>query len=462
MIKNKIFSVRNIIIILLVVILFFVVAKKAGWIGSEPGTKVSVEPVAQRTIVETVTASGKIQPETQVKISPDVSGEIVELHVKEGDKVRKGDLLCKIRQDNYLSILERTNAGVNGAKANLANAEARVIQAGVQLSNNQSIFNRQKKLFEQNAISQQEFDAAKAAFENAKAEVEAARQSVKAAEFNVKNAEATSKEAADNLGKTVIYSPVDGLVSKLNVEQGERVVGTSQMAGTEIMTIANVTEMEVNVEVNENDIIRVELGDTAEIEIDAYLEKKFLGIVTEIANSAATTVSISADQVTNFPVKVRILRETYADLIPQGRENYSPFRPGMTATVEVRTNRASAVLAVPVQSVTSREDTTSYGSKDKKEELAKEDGEEKEGEKKKLIENPKQYVFVYDNGVARLREVKTGIQDNNYIHIVSGLKAGEEVISAPYKAISKLLKNKTPVSKVDKEELYAGMKQEEE
>lgn len=462
MIKKKIFSTRNIIIILLVIILFFVVAKKVGWIGSEPGTKVAVEQVSKKTIVETVTASGKIQPETQVKISPDVSGEIVELNVKEGDKVKKGDLLCKIRQDNYLSILERTNAGVNGAKANLANAEARVIQAGVQLTNNQSIFNRQKKLFEQNAISQQEFDAAKAAFENAKAEVEAAKQSVKAAEFNVKNAEATSKEAADNLGKTVIYAPVDGLVSKLNVEKGERVVGTSQMAGTEIMTIANVTEMEVNVEVNENDIIRVELGDTAEIEIDAYLEKKFLGIVTEIANSAATNISISADQVTNFPVKVRILRETYADLIPPGRENYSPFRPGMTATVEVRTNRASAVLAIPVQSVTTRDDTTSYGKQDDEKDKKKiKELPENEKETKKLVESPKQYVFVYENGFARLREVKTGIQDNNYIHVINGLKPGEEVISAPYKAISKVLKNKTPVAKVDKEELYAGMTKEE-
>jgi HlyD family secretion protein len=460
--KKKFFSIRNIIVILLVVVLLFVIAKKAGWIGKDPGTKVSIEEVSFKTIVETVTASGKIQPETQVKISPDVSGEIIELHVKEGDKVRKGDLLCKIRQDNYLSILERTNAGVNGAKANLANAEARVIQANVQLTNNQSVFNRQKKLFDQNAISQQEFDAAKASFENAKAEVDAAKQSVRAAEFNVKNAEATSKEAADNLGKTVIYSPVDGLVSKLNVEQGERVVGTSQMAGTEIMTIANVTEMEVNVEVNENDIIRVELGDTAEIDVDAYLEKKFLGIVTEIANSATSAMNVSADQVTNFPVKVRILRETYADLIPKGKDNYSPFRPGMTATVEVRTNRASGVLAVPVQSVTTREDTASYGKKDDKKDLKKSESPSGEPKKEKLIENPKQYVFVHENGFARLREVKTGIQDNNNIHILSGLKAGEEVISAPYKAISKLLKNKTPVSKVDKEELYAGMKEEEE
>jgi|694.fasta_scaffold78167_5 HlyD family secretion protein len=461
MVKKSFFNARNVILILLAIILFFVVAKKAGWIGKDPGTKVAVEVVSPKTIVETVTASGKIQPETQVKISPDVSGEIIELNVKEGDKVRKGDLLCKIRQDNYLSILERTNAGVNGAKANLANAEARVIQANVQLTNNQSVFNRQKKLFEQNAISQQEFDASKAAYDNAKAEVDAAKQNVKAAEFNVKNAEATSKEAADNLGKTVIFAPVDGLVSKLNVEQGERVVGTSQMAGTEIMTIANVSEMEVNVEVNENDIIRVELGDTAEIDVDAYLDKKFLGIVTEIANSATSSMSVSADQVTNFPVKVRILRESYADLIPKGKDNYSPFRPGMTATVEVRTNRASNVLAVPVQSVTTREDTASYGVKDEKKDF-KSNVSDEEQKKTQLVENPKQYVFVHENGFAKLREVTTGIQDNNNIHILSGLKAGEEVIAAPYKAISKVLKNKTPVSKVDKEELYAGMKEEEE
>jgi len=365
MTKRKIFSIRNAIVFLLILILGFVIAKKAGWIGSDLGTKVATELVAKRTIVETVSASGKIQPETQVKISPDVSGEIVELAVKEGDKVLKGDLLCKIRQDNYLSILDRTNAGVNGAKASLANAEARVIQANAQLSNLQAVFNRQKKLFDQSAISQQEFDAAKAGYENALAEVEAAKQNVKAAEFNVKNAQATSKEASDNLGKTVIFSPVDGIVSKLNVEKGERVVGTSQMAGTEIMTIANVTEMEVNVDVNENDIIRLELGDTAEIEVDAYLEKTFLGIVTEIANSANSSLAMASDQVTNFPVKVRILRESYKDLIPNGKESYSPFRPGMTATVEVRTNRVTSVLSIPVQSVTTREDTSSYGIKEK-------------------------------------------------------------------------------------------------
>lgn len=213
---------------------------------------------------------------------------------------------------------------------------------------------------------------------------------------------------------------------------------------------------------NENDIIRVELGDTAEIDVDAYLDKKFLGIVTEIANSATSSMSVSADQVTNFPVKVRILRESYADLIPKGRDNYSPFRPGMTATVEVRTNRASNVLAVPVQSVTTREDTSSYGEKDEKKDVKIGTAQQEEQKKDRLLENPKQYVFVLENGFAKLREVKTGIQDNNNIHIVSGLKAGEEVISAPYKAISKILKNKTPVSKVDKEELYAGMKEEEE
>jgi HlyD family secretion protein len=357
---KKILAPRNLIIILSSLLLLFIIGKKTGVIGKNKHTKVTAEAVIKRNIIETVSGSGKIQPEMQVKISSDVSGEIIEMLVKEGDYVKKGDLLCRIQQDIYLSSLERVQATVNSSKAGSAQSKARLIQSKAQLANTESLFKRNKKLFEQGALSEQDYESAKAQFETAKAEVEAAEQSLSAAEYNIKNAEATLKEARTNLSRTSIFSPVDGKVSKLNVEKGERVVGTAQMTGTEIMTIANLNEMEVSVDVNENDIVRIELHDTADIEVDAYLDKKFKGIVTEVANSA-NTIGTSADQVTNFTVKIRILRESYMDLIPKDKPDYSPFRPGMSAAVDIQTSKAFNVISVPVQAVTTREDTTSYG-----------------------------------------------------------------------------------------------------
>lgn len=313
------------------------------------------------------------------------------------------------------------------------------------------MFKRNKKLFEQGALSEQDYESAKAQFETAKAEVEAAEQSLSAAEYNIKNAEATLKEARTNLSRTSIFSPVDGKVSKLNVEKGERVVGTAQMTGTEIMTIANLNEMEVSVDVNENDIVRIELHDTADIEVDAYLDKKFKGIVTEVANSA-NTIGTSADQVTNFTVKIRILRESYMDLIPKDKPDYSPFRPGMSAAVDIQTSKAFNVISVPVQAVTTREDTTSYGvkeQKEKKESVTEENSKTKEKEAKVV-----EYVFIIKNDIALLTPVITGIQDNNYIEIKKGLNAQDEIITGPYKVVSKTLKNKTPIEKVDKDDLF--------
>lgn len=449
---KKIFSVRNILILLAVLLLLIVIGKKTGVIGNDKNTRVTAEAVIKRTIIETVSGSGKIQPETQVKISSDVSGEITEMMVKEGDVVKKGDLLCRIRQDIYISSLERVEASVNSSKASSAQTKARLIQSKAQLINAESLFNRNKKLFEQGALSEQDFDASKAQFETAKAEVEAAQQSLSAAEFNIKNAEATLKEAQTNLSRTSIYSPVDGKVSKLNVEKGERVVGTAQMTGTEIMTIANLNEMEVSVDVNENDIVRIKLNDTANIEVDAYLDKKFKGIVTEVANSA-NTVGTSADQVTNFTVKIRILRESYLSLIPKDNPQYSPFRPGMSATVDIQTHKVFNVISVPVQSVTTREDTTSFGVKEKKKKKIEDPAPEETPENKK-DEKVLEYVFIIKNDVAVLTPVITGIQDNNYIEIKSGIQLNDEVITGPYKVVSKTLKNKTPVEKVDKEDLF--------
>jgi HlyD family secretion protein len=418
---------------------------------------VSTEKPLARNIIESVSANGKIQPEVEVKISSDVSGEIVELFVKEGDRVKKGDLLCKIKPDIYESALERVNSSVNSSKANLQNTKAQLEQAKANLANAEAAYNRSKKLFDQNAISQQEFDNAKAQYESAKAGVAASEEVVKSAEYNINGAQASLKEANENLSKTLIYAPVDATVSKLNVEKGERVQGVQGFQGTEIMRLANLNEMEVSVEVNENDIIRVNKNDTSIIEVDAYKDKKFKGIVTEIANSA-NTVGISADQVTNFAVKIRILQESYRNLITD--KNPAPFRPGMSATVEIQTRREANVMSVPIQAVTTRVDSSKIANKGKDDnkkddELeVKNENEEKIKQKEYIDPEVKQVVFVAREGKAVMVEVKIGIQDDDFIQIVEGLKPDDEVVIAPYGAISKKLKDGKAINVVDKDQLF--------
>lgn len=419
---------------------------------------VSTEVAEKRSITELVSANGKIQPEVEVKISSDVSGEIVELYVKEGDQVKKGDLLCKINPLIYESNTNRMLATLNGAKANLANSKARLEQIKATFNNAEASFNRNKKLFEQGAISQADFDAAKAAFEGAKADVKAAEENVNASDYSVKSSEASLKEANDNLAKTNIYSPVNGTVSKLNKEKGERVVGTAQMEGTEIMRLANLNEMEVSVDVNENDIVRVHHNDTSLIEVDAYLGRKFKGVVTEIANSANTT-GVTAEQVTNFVVKIRILQESYQDLLAENNSR-APFRPGMSATVDIQTKKVSNVITLPIQAVTTRTDSSALKmNKMQKQETGEDDivvndAKNKSEEIDKSLLKVEECVFVYNDGKVKLVKVKTGIQDNNYIEIKSGINLGDEVVSAPYSAIAKQLKDEMKVKKVAKEELF--------
>lgn len=442
-------KIRNIILIsAAVLILFSIIAKKAGWIGKEVGFEVNTQKVELKTITETVSASGKIQPEVEVKISPDVSGEIVDLFVKEGQEVKKGEVLCKINPLLYISNKERTEASVNTTKANLANSKARLVQSKAVFVNTELTFNRNKKLFDQGAISEAEFENSKSQYESAKADVEAAAQTVSASDFNIKNAVASLEEANNNLDRTIIRSPVDGKVSKLNVEKGERVVGTSQMAGTELLRIANLNEMEVVVDVNENDIVKIHLNDTTLIEVDAYLGQKFKGIVTSIANSANTN-GTSADQITNFEVKIRILRDSYSHLLNNKQDNNSPFRPGMTATVDIQTKTIKNVLAVPIEAVTLRTDTTSENKTNKKNKKEEDEEEKDKNNKEEAIE----LVFIFDNGKSLIKPVKTGIQDNNFIQILSGISKGDEVIVGPYKTVSKLLKNRSQVKVVQEEEL---------
>jgi HlyD family secretion protein len=420
-------------------IVFLIVGRKTGFIGSQEGIRVSVEEVSRRSITEIVTASGKVQPVTEVKISPDVSGEIIELPIREGDFVKRGDLLARINPDLYVSTLDRVAASLNTSRASLANARARASQAEAQFINAQSSYNRNKQLYDQQAISQAEYDAARAQYLVAQAEVEAGRQSVVGAEYQVKSAEAALKEARESLAKTSIFAPMDGTISRLDAEIGERVVGTSQFAGTEIMRIANLNQMEVLVEVNENDIIRVSEGDTAAVEIDAFRGTKFTGVVTSIANSAKVA-GLSVDQVTNFEVKIQIIEDSYQHLLNPDRVHLSPFRPGMSATVDIRTKQVFDVLSVPIQAVTTRQTETP-----KQDSLA--------------IAAPAQtrvqeFVFVYVDGKAIQRPVKSGVQDSQFIEIIEGLEEAQEIITGPYRAISRDLKDGDPVVKTRRQELF--------
>ncbi|MGV7107199.1 efflux RND transporter periplasmic adaptor subunit [Flavobacterium sp. U410] len=393
--------------------------KKAGVIGQNEDVKtVEITKAAQKTIVETVSATGKIQPEIEVKISSEVSGEIIDLPIKEGQQVKKGDLLVKINPDIYVSGVNRTAASLSTTKAGLNQADAQLKEA-------KANYDRNKVLFDKGVISKSEWDKIVSAYDVAVA-------SKQSAYFNVQSASATLTEAKDNLGRTTIYAPADGTISLLSVELGERVLGTQQMAGTELLRVANLNNMEVEVDVNENDIVKVSIGDSAKIEVDAYLKKEFKGIVTSISNSASS--DLTADQVTNFKVKVRILKESYQDLLEGKQENYSPFRPGMTATVDIITKRKENVIAVPISAVVIKDDTTSV-KKDVMAELEKKEAKPTASSFDKKYE----CVFVKSNGQAKLRVVKTGIQDDSNIEIVSGLKPGEEIITGPYTVVSKEL-----------------------
>ncbi len=412
--KKAIYITLGVIVVAIVGLL---VLSKKGVIGNKnKGKEVEIATTKAGVIVETVSATGKIQPETEIKISSMVSGEIIALPVKEGQVVKKGDLLVKINPDLYTSSYNRTVAGLSQTKAGLTQADAQFKEA-------LASYNRSKTLFDKGIISKADWDKAYAAFDVAKAVKESAY-------YNVKSASATVSEAKDNLGRTTIYAPADGTISKLGVELGERVLGTQQMTGTEIMRVANLNNMEVEVDVNENDIVKISVGDSAKVAVDAYLKKEFKGIVTSISNSAST--ALTADQVTNFKVKVRIVKDSYADLLVGKPTTYSPFRPGMTATVDIITNTKSNILTIPISAVVVKADTLA----NKPIEAKEGDGNEKPMPKsdKKL-----ECVFVKNGNKAKIRIVKTGIQDDANIEILSGLKTGDIIITGPYNLVSKEL-----------------------
>jgi HlyD family secretion protein len=436
-------TTKYILIGLGVLIVLLIIAKATGMIGKPALTQVATEKAETREINETVSASGKIKPHVEVKISPEVSGEVVELPIKEGDVVKKGQLLCKIRPDILKSGYDRAIASYNTQKASVGNSSQMLKQAEATFTNQAGIYKRSKELFDKKVLTISEFENAKAAYEGARASLEAAKQNVVGSQYGLAQSQASVKEAQDNLAKTTIYSPVDGVVSKLSIEKGERVLGTQQFAGTEIMTISDLSKMDVNVDVNENDINRISLGDSSKIEVDAFLGKKFTGVVTEIGSSA-NVVGTSADQVTNFTVKVRINAESYVALLKKTADNPSPFRPGLTATVDISTNSAKA-LSVPIQSVTTREEKKENNGPPKADD---------DKSKPQISPVAKEYVFVLNAGKLKQVQVTTGIQNDSYIQILSGLKGGEEIVSAPYSAISKTLSDGQMVEKVDKSKLF--------
>jgi HlyD family secretion protein len=443
-------KLKHILITVGVLIALLVVAKLTGLIGGEKIEKVTVEKAENRKVTETVTASGKIQPETEVKLSSEVSGEVVELLVKEGDVVKKGQLLFKVRPDVLKSGFDRASASYSSQKASVASAAQLLEQSKGTFANEEGIYKRNVELFKKKVISVAEFDAAKAAYSTARTNLESAKQSVIAAKFTLEQSGANVQEASANLAKATIFAPVDGVISKLSVELGDRILGTAQFAGTEIMRISNLNSMEVNVDVNENDINRVNVGDSATIEVDAFADKKFKGVVTEIASSSKDigATSTSVDQVTNFVVKVRIATDSYSGVKGGARDLPSPFRPGLSATVDIESSSING-LSVPIQAVF----TKGAVKEDKKEE-----GNDENASKQKSKLNDKtikQYVYTYSNGIVKQIEVVTGIQNDQYIQVISGLKAGTEVVSGPYSAIQNRLKDNMKVEKTTKDQLFA-------
>jgi HlyD family secretion protein len=410
--KKKLFWLIGSIFFLLVVLFYL---KYAGVIGTkDKGIEVETSEANTIDIIETVSATGKIQPEIEIKISSEVSGEIIDLPIKEGQVVKKGDLLVKINPMLYSSGLNRSISNLSGTKAGLNQADA-------SFKESKANYERSKILYDKGIISKSDWDKAIATFEVAKANKESAY-------YNVQSASATVKESKDNLGRTTIYSPADGTISSLGVELGERVLGTQQMTGTELLRVANLNNMEVEVDVNENDIVKINIGDSTKIQVDAYLKKEFKGIVTSISNSASTNTT--ADQVTNFKVKVRILKSSYQDLLEGKPSSYSPFRPGMTATVDIITKRKEKVIGVPISSVVVKSDTSSV----KKVEVVAGTNESKTPPKS---DKKFECVFVKVGDKAKIRVIKTGIQDDSNIEVVSGLRKGEVVIIGPYTTVTK-------------------------
>jgi HlyD family secretion protein len=448
-------TLKWILISLVALIVLLIVLKKAGVIGKEEGTKVTTEKIIKRTIIETVNASGKVYPEVEVKVSPDVSGEIVELNVAEGDSVKKGQVLARIYGDIYATQRDQAAAVVGQQQAQVANLSAFIEASKAQLEQAKKTYEMQKQLYDDKVISKNEFNTADAAYKTAQANYNAAIQNVKSGQAGVKSAQAGLSKASKDISRATILAPMSGVVSLLNVKKGERVVGNSMMAGTEMMRIADLSTIDVKVDVGENDIPKVHFGDTALVQVEAYNNRKFKGIVTEIASSnngaanQSLTSSTGTTDVTNYKVSIRLLKSSYADLLDPLKPKAFPFRPGMNATADIQTKTHVDRLAVPINAVTTR---------DKKDSVSNNKSTDEQGATTTNADDLDEVVFIVKNNRAKKVIVRTDIQDINYMEILSGLSEGDEVITGPYDVVSKTLKDSALVKIVPKSELFEKKK----
>ena len=438
--SNKtLYWVIGIMVIALILLIVFMKSK------GDDGLKVAIEKAGRHTITQTVSATGKIYPENEVKISPEVSGEITLLTIEEGDSVHKGKVLVKINPAYYSSMVNQQEAALEQTRASATNSAQMMSQAESQFDLAKATYNRNKKLYEEKVISALEFEQSEASFKSAKASLDAAKASTSGGAYGVKGAQAMLSQARVTLDKTKVIAPANGVISQLNVKLGERVVGTAQYAGTEMLTIADMSRIEVRVDVSETDITKVKTGDTASVETDAYRGRKFTGLVSKIAVSSKSAAMSSTDQVTNYVVHIFILPSSYEDLAASLPKGKFVFKPGMSASVEIHTNRQDNILSVPVNAVTTRDWSDS---------IKRKHAEEK-------TETIRQVVFVYDSKTKQvsLRDVKTGLQDNTFLQITEGLKEGEEVVVAPYGAIARILADKAKVEPVAKDKLFDEKKE---
>ncbi len=445
---------------LVLVIIALVILKKTGVIGKEEAVKVATEKITKRTIIETVSASGKVYPEDERKVSSDVSGEVVEMLVDEGDSVRKGQVLAKVFADVLTSDRDRAASVVNQQQAQVDNTEASMASFEARLNQAKQNYDRQKKLFDDKVISKSEFETAESSYLTAKADLNAAKQTIRSGKAGVQSAQASLTAANKNLSRTTVVSPMDGIVSLLAVKKGERVAGNSFSLGTEILRVADMSKIEVRVDVGENDVPKVKLGDSAIIEVDAYNDRKFKGVVTKISSSStsAQTTTTSTTDVTNYKVYIRIDPASYADMVDPAKGKNLPFRPGMSASADIMTTKNENVLAVPILAVTTRDknekqsQTKAKAEQDKKKAQGQDAGST---DNALLTDDMEEVVFIINpDGTVKKVPIRTSIQDNEYIQVMGGLKEGDEVVSAPYNTISKTLKEGMKVKVVPKDKVY--------
>lgn len=445
-------SLKWILISVGILVVLMVIMQKAGVFGKAEGTKVTAESVQNRTITEVVTASGKIYPEVEVKVSPDISGEITELTVQEGDSVKKGQVVARIYADIYNIQRNQAASGVEQTQAQVANSQAALNALKAQLEQAQRTYDMQKKLFDDKVISRNEFNLAESALKTSQANYDAAQQGIRGVQASVKTARASLDKANTDLSRTAVISPMDGVVSLLNVKKGERVVGSNLMSGTEMLRIADMQKIEVRVDVGENDVPKVKIGDSALIEVDAYSNRKFKGLVTQIASSnngaaAQNALANVSTDVTQYKVYIRLLPESYYDLLGKGS---FPFRPGFSASAEIQTKTHVNVVSVPINAVTTREKNDSTGNKKKTgDDVSEINSANSTNDDLDVVA----FVLDKDNKVKKVK-VKTGIQDISYIEVVEGLKPNDQVITGPYEVVSKTLKEGQRVKVVEKKVLF--------